>query len=133
MKATVLLAVAVAALACAPKAEKGEDRLPQKDITLQLYSLRDDIKKDYAGTIARVGEMGYTSVEAAGYADGKFYGRTPAEFKADLEKAGLYLLSSHTGRGLSADELKAGKASDDTWAWWRECIAAHKEAVALRR
>ena len=130
MKATVLLAVAVAALACAPKAEKGEDRLPQKDITLQLYSLRDDIKKDYAGTITQVGEMGYTSVEAAGYADGKFYGRTPAEFKADLEKAGLYLLSSHTGRGLSADELKAGKASDNTWAWWRECIAAHKEAGA---
>ena len=45
----------------------------KKDIYIQLYSVRDDIKADYTGTIAAVAEMGYTGVEAAGYNDGKFY------------------------------------------------------------
>lgn len=31
--------------------------------------------------------MGYTSVEAANYNDGKFYGKTPQEFKQMVERA----------------------------------------------
>ncbi|HBK42194.1 MAG TPA: sugar phosphate isomerase, partial [Porphyromonadaceae bacterium] len=50
----------------------------KKDIYLQLYSVRDDIKADYAATIAKVAEIGYTGVEAAGYNDGQFYGMAPA-------------------------------------------------------
>ena len=53
----------------------------KKDIYLQLYSLRDDIKADYAATIAKTAEIGYTGVEAAGDNDGKFYGMAPADFK----------------------------------------------------
>ena len=44
----------------------------KKEIYIQLYSVRDDIKADYEGTIAKVAEMGYTGVEAASYGDGKF-------------------------------------------------------------
>ena len=45
-----------------------------KNIGLQLYSLRDSIKNDVPGTIAKVNKMGYKFVEPAGYSDGKFYG-----------------------------------------------------------
>ena len=104
-----------------------DEAAPKKEIALQLYSLRDDISKDYAGTIAKAGKMGYTAIEAAGYKDGKFYGRTPAEFKADIEKAGMKVLSSHTGRRLSQEELDA-KNLTEAMKWWDECIAAHKAA-----
>ncbi len=71
---------------------------PKKNIGLQLYSIRDSIKRDVPGAIAKVAGMGYKFVEPAGYADGKFYGMTPAEFRALCEKNGMTVLSSHTGR-----------------------------------
>ncbi|WP_352421251.1 sugar phosphate isomerase/epimerase [Proteiniphilum sp.] len=103
--------------ACAPQ---------KKEIYLQLYSVRDDIKADYTGTIAKVAEMGYTGVEAASYADGKFYGLSPADFKKSIEDVGMEVLSSHTARPL-ADSVAATNW-DETWAWWDTAIKAHKEA-----
>lgn len=95
----------------------------KKEIGLQLYSVRDDMSKDVAATVAQVGEMGYTFAEAAGYSDGKFYGMEPSEFKALLNKNGLDLLSSHSGHPLpdAADW-------DKTMEWWDACIDAHQAA-----
>ncbi len=108
---------------CSPKV----NMQTKKDIALQLYSLRDDIKKDYASTITKVGEMGYTAIEAAGYNDGKFYGKAPEEFKADIEKAGMKVLSSHTNRALSDEEITS-KNFADALVWWDKCIIDHKNA-----
>ena len=120
---TVVAAMAIALSACATtKQEKGK-----KDIGLQLYSLRADIKKDYAGTIKAAADMGYTAVEAAGYKDGKFYGKTPEEFKKDVEAAGMKLTGSHAGRMLSKKEVQTGDFSE-SMKWWKEAIAAHKAA-----
>jgi len=96
---------------------------PQKNIGLQLYSVRDSIRKNVPGAIQKVGAMGYTFVEAAGYNNGKFYGLPPAEFQALCEKNGLKFLSSHTGQPLpdSANMVKV-------MAWWDECINAHVAA-----
>ena len=99
----------------------------QKDIALQLYSVRDDISKDYEGTLKKVGEMGFTHVEAANYNDGLFYGKTPAEFKSDIEKNGMNVLSSHTSKQLSEKEL-ASKDFSESLRWWDKCIDAHKAA-----
>ena len=98
----------------------------KKEIYIQLYSVRDDIKSDYEGTIAKVAEMGYTGVEAAGYADGKFYGLSPEDFKKSIENVGMEVLSSHTARPL-ADSIPATNW-DEVWAWWDTAIKAHKEA-----
>lgn len=100
---------------------------PKKNLALQLYSLRDDIKKDFDGTIKAVGSMGFTAVEAAGYGEGKFYGKTPAEFKAALDAQGMIALSSHTNRALSDEELKK-KDFTEALKWWDECLNASKEA-----
>lgn len=101
----------------------------KKEIALQLYSLRDEISKDYNGVITKVGEMGYKAVESADYSDGKFYNRTPEEFKSDLSKAGLVFLSSHTNRELSDVEL-ASKNFTEALKWWDQAIDAHKTAGA---
>jgi len=134
MKISIVLATAILMLAsCTPKADTAQQQATapvKKDISLQLYSLRDDIGNDFKGydaVIKKVADMGYTSVEAANYGDGKFYGKTGEEFKASLEKVGLTALSSHTGRGLNEKELKT-KDFTEAMKWWDECIAAHKAA-----
>ena len=62
-------------------------RLP---IALQLYSVRDELKKDFYGTLEKVREMGYDGVELSG-----LDGRDPTEVKKALEAVGLECPSSH--------------------------------------
>ena len=94
-----------------------------KPIGLQLYSVRDDMKADPKGTLAKVGEIGYPYVEAAGYSDGMFYGMKPAEFKAEVEKDGMIFISSHTGQ-----PLPDSAHWDEVMKWWDTCIDAHVAA-----
>jgi sugar phosphate isomerase/epimerase len=68
-----------------------------KDILgVQLYSVRDDMKKDPAGTLKQVADMGYKYVEHANYVNRKFYGWTAPEFKKRLDDLGLSMPSGHT-------------------------------------
>lgn len=105
----------------------------EKEMNIQLYSARDLIgsAEDYAANHERVlkalADMGYSGVEAAHYGDGKFYGVSPEQFKADVEAAGLKVVSSHTGHGLSDEELATGNISE-ALAWWDEALPAHKAA-----
>lgn len=107
--------------------------LPEKDMALQLYSIREvlgDSAKyadNHTDVLAKLKEMGYSAVEAANYGNGKFYGVSPEQFKADCEAAGLVPLSSHATRGLSDEEL-ANHDFDEAMKWWDEAIAAHKAA-----
>lgn len=131
MKIAVILGTVLLIMAsCSTKNETPQTEInttQKKDIALQLYSLRDDISKDYANTIKKAGEMGYTGIEAAGYDNGKFYGKTPEEFKADIEAAGMTVLSSHTTKQLTDKELSS-KDFSESLSWWDECIQAHKAA-----
>ncbi len=97
----------------------------EKMIGLQLWSVRNDMKKDAAKTLEAVGKMGYKFVETAGYTDGKIYGLNPVDFKNLCEKNGLQFLGAHTGQNIPTDENW-----DKTMAWWDVCIAAHKAAGA---
>ena len=62
----------------------------KKDVTIQLYSVRTLIDNkeglSFETILKELADMGYTSVEAANYGDGKFYGKTPEEFKTDVEE-----------------------------------------------
>lgn len=101
----------------------------QKDICIQLYSVRDllDDPNNLDSILPKLADMGYTSVEAANYNDGKFYGKTPEEFRLAVEKSGMSVLSSHTTRGLSDEELASGNLTE-ALGWWDKCIADHKAA-----
>ena len=65
-------------------------------VGLQLYSIRDAMTADLPGTLKKVADMGYINLEAASYADGKFYGLKPSEFKKMVEGLGMVVLSSHS-------------------------------------
>ena len=117
VKGSILLTI------CACMALSVNAQSAQKEIGLQLWSVKEDMKKDAVATVTEVGKMGYTFIEPAGYGDGKFYGMDPAEFKALANKSGLVFLSSHTGQALP-DESSWEK----TMKWWDVCIDAHAAA-----
>lgn len=64
-------------------------------VGIQLYTLRDAMAADVAGTLKKVSDIGYKNLELAGYTDGKFYGFAPAEFKKMVNDLGMEVLSSH--------------------------------------
>jgi sugar phosphate isomerase/epimerase len=76
-------------------------------VGVQLYSVRDDMKKDPQGTLKQLSDMGYKYVEHANYVDRKFYGYSPTDFKKLLDGLGLQMKSGHTVMGRDAwDESK---------------------------
>lgn len=106
---------------------------PSKEMAVQLYSARQLIgspelfARNHEYVLGRLAQMGYTGAEAASYSDGLFSGMEPEDFKAALNKAGLELVSSHTTRVLSSDELSSGNY-EAAMKWWDQCIEAHKKA-----
>lgn len=69
-------------------------------VALQLYTVRDETGKDFAGTLRKVAEIGYKGVEFAGF------GNIPAgEMKAMLDELGLVPVGSHTGADLLTEKL----------------------------
>jgi sugar phosphate isomerase/epimerase len=65
-------------------------------VGVQLYTVRDLMKDDFEGTIAKVAQIGYKEVEFAGY-----FGRTGQQVRAVLDKNGLKAPSTH----VQYDEL----------------------------
>ena len=89
---------------------------------IQLYSVRDDMKKDPAGTLKLLSAMGYRYVEHANYIDRKFYGYTASEFKKRLDGLGMKMLSGHTVFNKNHwDATK--KEFTDTWKYTVEDAA----------
>jgi len=118
LQITLLLALAFAFTAFSPKTITEENSptiqsSPAKKTKrfggLALYTVRDAMAKDPKGTLKAVADAGYAYVESANYADGKFYGMTPAEFKSYLETLGLTAKSAHMGmvNMENADQLIA--------------------------
>jgi sugar phosphate isomerase/epimerase len=122
MKKSIFFILFIMAATTAIQAKKPA----KKDIYLQLYSVRDDIKSDFSTTLTKVAAIGYTGIEAASYDNGKFYGLTPEAFKNEIEKRGMKVLSSHTGKALN-DNI-SDTNWNEVWAWWDKAIAAHKAA-----
>jgi sugar phosphate isomerase/epimerase len=82
------IAAAAAFAARPPWAAASEHEI--KKVGLQLYTVRSEMPKDFAGTIAKVAATGYKEVEFAGYFD-----HSPKDVRAILDKNGLRSPSQH--------------------------------------
>jgi sugar phosphate isomerase/epimerase len=74
-----------------------------------LYTIRDAMAADVPGSLKKVSEIGYKYLELAGYADSKFYGYEPSEFKKIVSDLGMEILSSHTqveAQGITLENAK---------------------------
>ena len=81
----------VAGAALAARGTAAPHRLER--IGLELYSVRDAMRKDPEATLAAVRAIGYTDVELL-WSFGNF-GRTPAQVRASLAREGLRAPSAH--------------------------------------
>ena len=78
-------------------------------IGLQLYTIRDAMGTDVPGSLKKVSDTGFKYLELASYANGKFYGYEPAEFKKIVNDLGMEIVSSHTqveALGITLDNSK---------------------------
>jgi Xylose isomerase-like TIM barrel. len=92
-----------------------------KKIGLQIYSLGKELYEDIPGGLKRISQMGYSTLELAGYRDGKINNIEMSEFRKMVEDAGLKIVSLHlnppvreytsSNKGEIADFWK--KAADD--------------------
>lgn len=117
-------------------------------IAVQVYSVREQAEKDFAGTMAALKEYGYEGVELAG-----LYGHSPEQIRDWLREAGLQPVSAHVGLepfqedmegtvrayetigctyigipGMSADCFYGGEKYEETCRFLRKlsaCCAEH--------
>ena len=67
----------------------------KKSIGLQIYSLGGELTKDVPAGMKQLKQIGYSTLELAGYNNGKINGVDMMEFKKMAEDAGLKITSSH--------------------------------------
>lgn len=78
-------------------------------IGLQLYTLREEMKADFLGTLAKVAEAGYRGVEFAGYG-----GLEVAPLRLRLDELGLKTIGSHVPYQRLVDDFPAAAAEVQT-------------------
>lgn len=93
----------------------------KKKFGLQIYSLGKELYENLPEGLQRINRMGYSTIELAGYRDGKINNVEMGEFRKMAEDAGLKIISSHlnppvreytsSNKGDIADFWK--KAADD--------------------
>jgi sugar phosphate isomerase/epimerase len=95
---------------------------PNELTGVQLYSVRDEMKKDPLGTLKQLAAMGYKHVEHANYVERKFYGYSAKDFKKILDDLGMKMPSGHTV--LRKDHWnESTKDFNDNWKWTVEDAA----------
>jgi len=71
-------------------------------IGIQLYTVGDDLKRDFDGTLGAISKIGYKTVELAGLLE-----HSPVEWRRSLDRAQLTCPSTH----VAARPFRAGGAS----------------------
>jgi sugar phosphate isomerase/epimerase len=66
-----------------------------KKIGLQIYSLGRELYQDVPGGLKKIAQMGYSTLELAGYNNGKIGNIEMSEFRKMSDDAGLKIISSH--------------------------------------
>ncbi len=102
----------------------------KKLVGIQLYSVREDMKKDPQGTLNALAEMGYKYVEHANYINRKFYGWEAKEFKKRLDDLGMKMPSGHTVMGKAHwDDAK--NDFTDLWKYTVEDAAVMGQELVI--
>ncbi len=82
-----------------------------KDFGFQVWTIREDLVKDFPGTLKKMAKMGYTQVEMCsplGYTSsgfGPLNNMSGKEMKKIVDDSGLKCVSSHYGMGELRDSL----------------------------
>src|SRR5437764_6697352 len=67
-------------------------------VGIQLYTLRDDARRDLEGTLVNIARAGYKEVELLSSMNN--FGMPPAQLRAILDRTGLTAPSTHVEAGI---------------------------------
>jgi sugar phosphate isomerase/epimerase len=90
LMATLMATISIFTSGCSAPKAAGTGASFKGPLGLQLYSLRDEFKKDVPATLAKVHGFGFRTVELAGT-----YGKSPEEFTALLATNQLKAVAGH--------------------------------------
>jgi len=91
-------------------ASLSEESAKLKNFGIQLWSVRDDLAKDPKEVLKQLSSYGYKQIESFEGGKGMFWGMSNTEFKAEMDKLGMKIISSHCD--ISKDfEKKAADAA----------------------
>ena len=65
---------------------------PAKALGVQLWTIREYLKKDLTGSLAKLAKLGYNEIELFGY-NGTYWGKSPKEFSKICNDLGLTVIS----------------------------------------
>ena len=85
-------------------------------IALQMYTVRDVAKNDFAGTLKQVADIGFKYIEFAGFGGGDAAGA-----KAACDKVGLTGISAHVGIDALRDNVE-GAINDAKTAGYKHIV-----------
>ena len=72
-------------------------------VALQLYTVRDELEKDFLGTLEKVSQAGYRAVE---FYSGFFGGLSAEELRRELDRLGLKTVGSHVSLQMLREQLE---------------------------
>lgn len=104
VRTTLLSSAALAMGSAVPSLLRAADAKKKIPVGLELYSVRNELPKDFVGVMQAIGKMGYEGVEFAGYHG---WDKKPADLRKLLDDCGLKCCGTHTGLAtLEGDNLK---------------------------
>ncbi len=106
------LAIGVTAISTAPDLLTAP---PPKPLGVQLWNIREYLKKDLTGSLTKLAKLGYNQLELFGY-DGTYWGKTPKEFSKICTDLGFTIISAHFETG------RIDKAKGTLWYGWEKAV-----------
>jgi sugar phosphate isomerase/epimerase len=85
-------------------------------IGIQLYSVKDELPKDFKGTLQKLADIGYSSVEPYGFTKDDFFGHTMKELSAIAKDMGMSVSGSHIWSSISVEN-----PTQKEWDFWKNC------------
>jgi sugar phosphate isomerase/epimerase len=106
LKTLICIVSALALMACQPKTQTSkavaQEAIPK--VSVQLYSVKDQLEADFSGTLQQIADMGFQGVEFAGIFGP--YKDDPKGLKAFLHSIGLEVSGAHVRASQLTPEHK---------------------------
>jgi sugar phosphate isomerase/epimerase len=111
-------AASVAMLQCSGsnRASKSGKKL----IGIQIYSVRQLLNRDLAGTLKGLADCGYRAIETFAYNNGRYFNNSIEDFDKMVRDTGMKITSAHLGANYNPENITSSLDA------WKETADKHK-------
>ena len=84
-------------------------------IGIQLYSIKDELAKDFTGSLQKLADIGYSSIEPYGFTTDDFFGHRMKELSHIAKDMGMSVSGSHIWSNINVEN-----STDKEWDFWKK-------------